>query len=95
MLYADFPILMKKGDRLPVPVFDLVSPDPTQDFSGATAVLKFELADGSGSPISGSCTVVSTAAGRLRVSYAWGASDTAVAGRYNAEFVVTVGGGEI
>lgn len=87
-------IWMKKGDRLPSITYVLVGPEGIVDLSSASGVVfKFELADGSGSPISGSCVVEDEGGGRVR--YDWGASDTAAAGAYNAEFVATFGGKEM
>ena len=92
-LYADT-IYMKKGDRLPSITYILRSATGIQDLSAASGVVfKFELADGSGSPISGNCAIEDTTAGRVR--YDWGASDTATAGIYNAEFVATFSGREM
>lgn len=87
-------IYMKVGDRLPSITYVLVGPEGVMDLSTASGVVfKFELADGSGSPISGSCTIESESLGRVR--YDWGASDTATAGTYNAEFVATFSGKEM
>lgn len=86
-------IEMKKGDRLPALYYQLIGPEGPLNLAGYTVEFAFELADGSGVPITGACTIDNESLGIVK--YSWGAADTAVAGTYNAEFVGTVGGLEI
>src|SRR5688572_11024596 len=80
---------MKKGDRLPSVFYWLSAPEALTTPDSVT--FKFEPEAG-GTVISGSATVVELSGGRVKVRYDWGASDTAAAGRFNAEFVAVFGG---
>lgn len=82
---ADFTI--GQGDRRPVLTATLTQAGEPLDLTGASGVVfRGVLQDGT-TAFTGSCTVTSAADGE--VSYTWGANDTATAGLYLCEFVIT------
>jgi hypothetical protein len=92
MAITERTVTMKKGDRLPSLTDTLVGPSGAVDLTGATVVFKFFPIVG-GSVVSGSAVIEDATAGKVR--YDWGASDTATAGSYYAEWVATIGGKEM
>jgi hypothetical protein len=77
------------GDLLPVIQATLIGPNGVLDLTGATIV--FRMKPPSGSAVNLSATIMGSPVNGV-VQYAWQGSDTAVAGLYSAEWVVTIGG---
>lgn len=83
---------IKQGDRLPVATAVLQQPAGTPvNLSGATVAFYMAHTNGLAS-VSGIATISTAALGI--VEYHWGASDTAIAGEYMAEFEITFGSGK-
>lgn len=83
---ADFAI--KQGDRLPALRVTCQDADNVAvNLSGATASLKMKRRATGATTSSYTMSIVDAAAGI--VQYAWGATDTATVGTYDAEVVVT------
>lgn len=82
---------LKVGDRSPSISAQLFNPDGTNpSLVGATVTFRMKNTS-TGAIITGSAVVDD--AGQAKVHYAWGASDTLVAGTYNAEWRVVDAGG--
>jgi hypothetical protein len=89
---ADF--YVKVGDTLPVLGATLYNADGTTlDLAGATVTFHMTRRGATEPSVSGACTVTDEENGG--VEYAWQADDLEVAGRYNGEFQVVFGTGEI
>ena len=91
--------VMKQNDTWP-PLGDATTPVILKDdtgaainLTGATVKLFIRKADGTGTPLSRSMTIVNAAAGTVR--YDWIAADTATVGDWNFEFQITFGDGKI
>jgi hypothetical protein len=85
-------ISIKQGDRKP----DLEATlrdglGNAIDLTGTTVTFAMQALDGRVVIADASVTIVDAPGGKVR--YSWAAADTAVAGRYQAEFHVTFGGG--
>lgn len=80
-------IYLKTGDTGPSAAADL-----NADLTGAT--VRFRMTDLDGTVVIDQPAVVDDV-GQGLVHYAWGPTDTAVANTYDAEFVVTFGGGAV
>lgn len=87
-------IVMKKGDRLPSVLYTCLPPEGTDISAAASAAFKFQPIAG-GAVTSGACVILSASRDALALRYDWGVADTATAGDYKAEFVVTLGGKEL
>ena len=86
-------IVMKKGDRLPFLVAELFGPNGIEDYSAVSGVAFNFKPSAGGAQKGGACTVVdASAAGRIKVQYAWSSTDTDTAGEWICEFVATIGG---
>lgn len=90
--------IIKQGDTSPAMVAALKTPDRQPvDLTGATVEfhMRFVPTDEtpSATPVSAAAQIVDASAGEVR--YAWGPTDTAVAGDWDAEFQVTFPGGAI
>lgn len=90
---SDFQI--KRGDRLPVLEATLLDSDgkPLNLATASTVQLRLRERSASTTALTGTCVI--TGAGRGEVEYRWGASDTASAGTFDAELVVTWSDGRV
>lgn len=89
---ADFTI--KRGDNVPILEATLSDQDGPINLTGATVKLIMKgKGTASGTTISGTCVIVSAAAGT--VSYSWLTGNTDVVGSYDLEFQITYSGGGI
>lgn len=86
---------IKQGDRLPDITGTVTDADGAVPGGLSTASATFIMAPAGGGSavVNTSATITNPTTGLL--TYTWGASDTATAGRYNAEFKVTMQDGRI
>jgi hypothetical protein len=91
--------VMKQNDTWP-PLGDAVTPvvlkddtDTPINLTGATVKLFIRKADGTGSPLSRTVTIVTAANGTVR--YEWDPADTADVGDFVMEYQITFGDGKI
>lgn len=86
---ADFSL--KKGDRLPSIQATLTDATGIKDLTAASGVsFAMKLQVTPFTVVTGTGVIVDAPGGIVR--YDWGASDTTTAGKYNGEWVVTIGG---
>jgi hypothetical protein len=91
--------VMKQNDTWP-PLGDATTPVVLKDdtgaainLTGATVKLFIRKADGTGTPLNRTVTIVTPANGTVR--YDWVATDTDTAGDYVMEYQITFGDGKI
>ena len=90
-------ISLAVGDRQPAFVQTWVDADGNEvDLTGFTVTFSMQDQGRANPPIAGSVVVTATPSGvNAKMTYSWGASDTAVAALYDAEFVATKSGGQM
>lgn len=86
---ADFPA-WSVGDREPPLTFTVFQPDGVTplDLTGKTLTFEMQLANGTGSVITGACAIVGDPT-LGNAKYAWAVGDLATAGDYDGEVVIT------
>ncbi len=90
---ANFTI--KQGDTLPTLEATIIAPvgqSPTIP-GGSTAVFKMSSVDTGIEVVSAAATITDFTLGKL--TYTWAPGNTAAAGDYNAQFVITTPGGQL
>ena len=84
---------LKQNDTWPALNATLSDVNGPINLTTATTVKIIIKPTGGGSAITGTCTIVSAAAGTVR--YSWVSGDTALAGTYQGEFEITWADGKI
>ena len=84
---------LKQDDTWPPLNATLSDANGPINLTTATSVTFIMKPTGGGSPITGTCTIVSAAAGTVR--YVWVTGNTTVAGTYQAEFEILWADGKI